>query len=210
MFGTSEQFPQFGFSSLGSSSGIYGTTLPRMSSDGTPGYPAPDTACIVERNSDVTVYRSCNGAERERSNGRSAIGIRDNRATPSMILPLCIEHADVTGVHLWNQQRHVGEHAVIFALLNTMRPAFAKAISTSPATDESRAEKTTGDTTSSGVHIVTVRAATKGGISPFQPPCRLCIYLPRRTFGRRHFMQLKPRVLMEETNESLPNGASSA
>src|SRR5262249_29192543 len=30
---------------LGSSSAMYGTTLPTMSSDGTPGYPAPETAC---------------------------------------------------------------------------------------------------------------------------------------------------------------------
>ena len=29
------------------SSGISGTTFPRMSSEGTPGYPAPETACIV-------------------------------------------------------------------------------------------------------------------------------------------------------------------
>ena len=34
-----------------------GTTLPKMSSDGTPGYPAPDTACIV----DTITARMLNG-----------------------------------------------------------------------------------------------------------------------------------------------------
>src|ERR1700716_938753 len=41
---------------------MYGMTVPRMSSEGTPGYPAPDTSCIVERNSCLMPNFWCSGA----------------------------------------------------------------------------------------------------------------------------------------------------
>ena len=53
-----------------------------------------------------------------------------------------------------------------FALLSTALPALAKAVSTSPATLESRAENTTSDDTTAGSHVRTFLSTTLAGICP--------------------------------------------
>ncbi len=82
-----------------------------MSSDGTPGYPAPDTACIV-----VTFTRRMPNCaqrrERHREDDRRAIGIGDDHALPALGLSLLLEQAQVRGVDFGNEQRHERVHAV--------------------------------------------------------------------------------------------------
>ena len=89
-----------------------GTTLPRMSSDGTPGYPAPDTACIVE----TTTARMPNGRS-----GASAIASTTveqfGLVTMAPGQPFCArcsrQQLQVVGVDLGDEERHQRIHPVV-------------------------------------------------------------------------------------------------
>ena len=54
---------------------MYGTTFPRISSEGTPGYPAPETACIVETNSFSIPKARCSGTRARTSAAVEQLGL---------------------------------------------------------------------------------------------------------------------------------------
>ena len=88
-----------------------GITLPRMSSEATPGYPAPLTACMVTA---ITVSRPKRWCERregeDEADGR-AVGIGHDVAARFLAPALNVDQLDVAAVDFWDDQRHVFLHA---------------------------------------------------------------------------------------------------
>ena len=86
-----------------------GTTLPRMSSEGTPGYPAPDTACIVET---ITVWRSNarSGASDIARTTVEQLGLVTMAPLQPSGALLLGQDRQVVGVDLRNEQRHQRIH----------------------------------------------------------------------------------------------------
>ena len=82
-----------------------------MSSDGTPGYPAPDTACIVVTMTDRRP--NCrSGASAIDSTTVEQFGLVTIAPRPAAFAPLCGEKSQVIGIDFGYQQRHERIHAV--------------------------------------------------------------------------------------------------
>ena len=138
-----------------------GTTLPRMSSDGTPGYPAPDTACIV----DTTTARRSNS--RRGASARASTTVEQfGFVTIAPGQPRCARCSGTSrrcsALTSGTSSGTSGSMRKLRALLRTMWPAAAKACSTSPATLASSAEKTTAGPRP-GTHASTVSSAAASG-----------------------------------------------
>src|SRR5687767_6112790 len=140
-----------------------GTTLPRMSSDGTPGYPAPDTACIVDTITDRTL--NCrSGANAIASTIVEQLGlvtIAPDQHFTRRCSPISARwSALISGM----SSGTTGSIRKLRALLTTTCPAFANAASMSPATEASRPENTTFGPRP-GTHDWTTRSAAAPGIA---------------------------------------------
>ena len=84
-------------------------TLPRMSSDATPGYPAPEIACIVvtrtERRPKTPQRR-----QRHRQHHGRTVRVRDDGAAPAFRAPLLVQQGEVVGIDFGHEQRHQRVH----------------------------------------------------------------------------------------------------
>src|SRR5215210_6393851 len=142
---------------------MYGITLPIMSSEGTPGYPAPDTACIVERKSCLIANFWCSGARATAATVAEQFAL----VTIAPLQPRFLRWQSIrprwspltSGITSGTS----GSIRKFLVLLNTNFPAFANAISTSPATAASSAENTIGALTTPGSHAMTRRVEIVGG-----------------------------------------------
>ncbi len=95
-------------------------------------------------------------------------------------------------------------------MLQTILPARANAGSTSPATAESSAENTSGDVITAGSHGSTRIDATAAGMA--RPPASASLRrsaCPRSARTRRP-RRREPRVVLQQSDERLPDGAGGA
>ena len=90
-----------------------GTTLPRMSSEGTPGYPAPDTACIVETTTRLQCRTARSGASAIASTTVEQLGFVTIAPFQPLASALFGDQIEMVGVDLRDQQRHQRIHAVV-------------------------------------------------------------------------------------------------
>jgi len=77
-----------------------GDDVARMSSEGTPGYPAPLTACMVTAITVSSVKRRCNGAGPSPVQWR-AVGICDGKAAGFAPPGLGLDQLDMIAIDLW-------------------------------------------------------------------------------------------------------------
>jgi hypothetical protein len=123
---------------------MYGITLPRMSNDGTPGYPAPETACIVVMKICSMPNAACSGASAIAAPVAAQLALvtiaprhpRRARCVSNAARCDALTSGITSGTSLSMRK--------FFALLSTMRPARANAGSISPAAAASSAENTMG------------------------------------------------------------------
>src|SRR5690348_18361831 len=86
----------------------------------------------------------------ERRHDRRAISIRDDAAAPTALFALRREHAEMFGIHLGDDQRHIRRHPMVLGVAQDDLAGARECRLTSPATLESRAEKATSESTADG------------------------------------------------------------
>src|SRR3972149_4997243 len=97
-------------------------TLPMISSEATPGYPAPETACMVETNSRSTPKARCSGARASARTAGGAVGVGENGALPASLLLLTVDQRQVIRIGLRNEKGHVGIHPMGARVRHQVRP----------------------------------------------------------------------------------------
>ena len=141
-----------------------GTTLALMSMEATPGYPAPEIACMV-----VTITRlNAERFQRRQSHHQhhgGAVRIGDNLPLPAAMLLLPGDQLQMIRVDFRHQQGTSPSMRWLREFDTMMWPAEANACSISVATDASMAEKTSFGAPS-GLDSETTMSRTYAGVSP--------------------------------------------
>ena len=114
----------------------------------------------------------------------------------------------MVGIHFRNDERHVRLHPEILRVAErTIFPACANARSTSPATEESKAENTMSAVTHEGSQLPTCILETSRRHSTFQPSRRISVALARASLRRRDFDEIEPGMVGEKPDECLAHCA---
>ena len=177
-------------------------TLPSASSDATPGYPAPDSACSV-----VTITRSRlelpQRAEHHRDDDGRAVRVRHEAAGPAARAALRARAATVIGVDFGNQQRHQRIHPVVARVADDVPSAGGEG-DLRLARDRRverlrRAATARRPRPSSGE---TVSAPVSAGRRRRQPPGEIAVALSGRPLAGREPRHAEPRMVRRAARRS--------